>query len=293
MDKKAINNQIISLETLEGLAHAYAQISSNRMKSIRSTVLSNRLFLQDLNEIFADVRNSYKDEVKKLIKKPRSGGKKGPITFLSHNGRTVSVLLSANAGLYGELTSKVFNLFFQEVEKEGSEATIIGRLGKSLFLQRAPNKPYTYFDFPDYGTDQSKLSEIIEHLVQYERIRVYHGKFQNIITQIPNVFNLEAETPIANMNPEGDVKNRTHYLFEPSLEKILIFFESQMFGSLLNQTINESQLAKFAARMFAMDTAGENIKGELKKMKINKLRLTHYIYNKKQVGSLPSFLKRI
>lgn len=290
MDKRTLNSQIVSLETLEGLAHAYAQISSNRMKNIRYSVLTNREFLQDLDGIFKDLRLSFKEEVKKLLRK--KGIKKGQkVTFLSHNGKTVNVLLSANTGLYGSLVPATFQLFMKDIVNSNSEATIVGKLGLSLFLSSAGKRPYTYFDFPDYGSEPVQLSDIISHLVQYEEIKIYHGQFQNLIRQEPAVSRLEAETPIAKLNLEEKEENIVKYLFEPELEEILIFFETEMFGSVFEHTLKESQLAKFASRMFAMDQAGENIKGILKKMRLDKLRLSHYINNRTQINSLAGSAK--
>lgn len=290
MDKKSLNTEIVNLETLQSLAYAYAQISSNRMKSIRESVVSSRDYLGDLNEIFRELRNSYKKEVEKLMKKKSKGGK--PVTFLSHNGRTVSVLISANAGLYGEVVPRTFELFVKDVQEKGTEATIIGKLGLSLFLGKEPTRPHTYFDFPDFGVDPAKLGEIIGHLVQYEKIQIYYAKFNNIVNQEPAIFNLEAETPVATYTPEQRPTDVTPYLFEPSLEKILIFFETEMFGSLFEQTVKESQLAKFASRMLAMDTAGENVKGQLSKLKMEKLKYTHYISNRKQLDSMSAVFGR-
>lgn len=290
MDKRTMNNQIVSLETLEGLTRAYASISSNRMKKIRFSVLSNREFLTDLDGIFKDLRLSFRSEVKKLLKK--KGIKEGEkVTFLAHNGKTVNVFLSANTGLYGELVPSVFQVFLKDIKGQNAEATIVGKLGLSLFLGVAGNTPYTYFDFPDYGLDPLKLSEIVSHLVQYEKIRVYHGKFVNLIKQEPAVFNLEAETPVAKFSLDEPEEKITKFLFEPTLNEILMFFETEMFGSLLEQTLKESQLAKFASRMFAMDQAGENIKILLKKTRLEKLRLTHYLSNRTQLNSLPASLK--
>src|SRR3972149_9896510 len=231
MDKKALNNEILNLEILESLTRSYAEISSNRMKNVRFSVLSNREFLRDLDEIFKDLRLSYKSEVKKILKKKRlKEGQK--VTFLAHNGKTVYVLFSANTGLYGELVPKTFQIFLNDLKKANAEATIIGKLGLSLFLETAGNIPYTYFDFPDYGFDAAKLSDIISHLVQYEKIKIYHGKFLNLVRQEPAIYDLEAETPVAKFSLDEPEEKITKYIFEPALEEILMFFETEMFGSL-------------------------------------------------------------
>ena len=73
-------------------------------------------------------------------------------------------------------------------------------------------------------------------------------------------------------------------------ETILIFFEKEMFSSIFEQTLSESQLAKFASRMLAMDAAGEKVRQGLLVAKSENLKLTHKIGNKKQLESLSSIV---
>lgn len=284
MSKKAIINEIDSLTTLGELSHAYAEIASGRMKKTRDSVLQSRGFLAAIDSIFSEVRESYRREVLALAKKKK--GKEG-ITFLAHNGKTTAVFLSANTGLYGDIVPRTFRLFMQELKNPEVEATIIGRLGLSLFLEEAPTRPYTYFDLPDYGIDRQELEKIVRHLAPYEEIHIYHGKFQNIVRQEPTLFNISAETPLSTAGVKEE-KGRVRYLFEPTLEEILIFFESEMFTSLLEQAVRESQLAKFASRMLAMDKAGENIRQRLGRVKLDMLRFTHASANRKQLNTFAS-----
>src|SRR5258708_4594826 len=103
------------------------------------------------------------------------------------------------------------------------------------------------------------MSLLIRHLVEYEEIHIYYGKFKSIVSQTPDVIIISSETDISEIKKTKTVK----YLFEPSLEKILMFFEIEMFSSVFEQMVKESQLAKFASRMFAMDAASQRIKRNL------------------------------
>lgn len=283
INEKEINEEFERLSALRILTRAYGELASVRMKKSRDSVLYSRIFLADINSIFDDVRASYAREVARLVKR-RGLKRRGKITFLAHNGKTAAVLVSANTGLYGDLMKQTFDLFIKEVRSVDVEATIIGKLGRSLFTQAEPTRPYTYFDLPDREIVAEQLAGIIRHLVQYEEIHVFYGKFQNVITQVPSVFNVSAVIPA----PEKEFKKRALYLFEPSLEKILVFFETEMFASLFEQVVRESQLAKFASRILAMDIASENIKERMDKVNIERLKLTHRIADKKQLTSYSS-----
>ena len=218
-------------------------------------------------------------DVVKVHRKIKEGDK---MTFLAHNGKTVAVLISANTGFYGEIVRETFNKFIKDIENEDVEVTIIGRLGRNLFLEKKPKVPYTYFDFPDYGTDTNKLSEAIKHLVQYEEIKVYYGKYYSVVTQKPTTFSISSGKTVGKETKTSAIT----YIFEPSVEKILMFFETQIFASLFDQAIRESQLAKFASRILSMDRAGDNIKNRLKDLNLQSLKISHSVANKKQLNSL-------
>ncbi len=286
MEQKQIKQTITTLQTLDAVARAYTEISSSRMKKTRGLVLSSREFLAALDEIFREVRTSYRRQVLSFAKRT---GKKQPLTFLAHNGKTVAVFISANTGLYGDLIQRTLYAFLEELKQPEVEVTVVGRLGLSLFLEKEPNRPYTYFDFPDYGVDADKMAAVVAHLVPYEEIHAYYGKFQSVMRQSPALFNISAETQsLVGGQERAEV---IKYLFEPTLEDILTFFETEMFASLLEQVMREGQLAKFAARMRAMDEATQNIKKVLAHAQLERLRITHAAANRKQLNALPALLR--
>lgn len=285
MDKKSITREIKDLQDLESLANAYAQISSNRMRKTRDSVVLSRDFYFEIQAIFKELQLSYRDKFIALARK--RGIKKGQkITLLAHNGKSVAVFLSANTAFYGDLTKRVFDLFLKEVKEKNYEATIVGTLGLSMFREVASDLPYSYFELPDYGTNQEKVGELVRHLVEYEEIHIFFGKFKSVVNQYPDQVVISAETPIG----EKETMEVAKYLFEPTLEEILMFFEREMFSSIFEQTISESQLAKFASRMIAMDAAGERIRNTLLEKKTTNLRVVHAISNKKQLESMASII---
>jgi ATP synthase F1 gamma subunit len=279
--KKDIQAEISQINSLSLLTEVYGEIAATRMKKIRDVVLRNREFLANIESIFRDTLAAYAHKLSELVRsgKIKEGGK---VTFLSHNGKTVAVLISANTGFFGDVVKETFKKFISDVRREDVEVTIIGRLGRSYFVEEEPKRPYTYFDFPDYGMDINKLAAAIAHLVQYEEIRVYYGKYSSVVTQKPTAFSISAGTSVSRKME----KPKVDYIFEPSIEKILVFFETQIFTSLFDQAIRESQLAKYASRILAMDRASENIKDRLTKLKIVQFRVDHQMRNSKQLNSL-------
>lgn len=278
---KKIQKEITQVSSILSLAESYAQIAASRMKKIRESVLGQRQFLKAIESIFRDTLLAYSSKLSEMVwaGKLKEGGK---VTFLAHNGKSVAVLISANTGFYGEVVKNTFEKFLKDIKDKDFEITIIGRLGRNLFLSREPNRPYTYFELPDYGIDRAKLSEAIKHLVQYEEIHVYYGQYISVVTQTPTTFKISAGTPVS-----GKVlQPKDKYIFEPNIEKILMFFETQIFASLFDQAIRESQLAKLASRILAMDKAAENIRKRLRSLRVERLKFIHKNENKKQINSL-------
>ena len=284
--EKDLKDEIVQVQTLKTLTEIYGEIASIRMMKTRQFVLENREFMRSINNIFRDVLASYAVKLSRLVQsgKMKSGGR---VTFLAHNGKKVAVFISANTGFYGEIVQKTFKRFLGDIkDQEEMEVTIIGKLGRLLFLDKFPQKPYTYFDLPDYGVDETKLSEIIKHLVAYEEIRLYYGKYQSVVTQKSTVNLISAGTAVS----KNIAKPEVEFIFEPSMEKILMFFEAEIFASLFDQSVRESQLAKFASRILAMDRAFETINQRLKYLDLEEMKLSHKTANNKQLNSLSSVM---
>lgn len=286
--EKDIEQEIDQIKALQGLIQAYEEIASFRMKKTRDSVIKNRQYMSEINDIFDQVRLSYAREARRLAKLRGKAGEER-ITFLAHNGKTVAVFLSANTGLYGDIVPNTFKAFIKEARKGESEVTIVGKYGLSMFLTEEPDRPYTYFDIPDYGFTTKDMDKLIRHIVLYEEIHIYHGQFVNVIRQRPNMVKITAEI---SLEEDDEDDGEAPYIFEPSLDQILIFFETQIFSSLIDQASREGQLAKFASRVMAMNKADENIRGTVSRLNFEKLRVKHRATNRKQLNSLSGIYMR-
>lgn len=283
MSQKQIDQEINTLNILKNLSQAYSEIAAVRMQKTRDTVLSNRDFSDSIDEVFQAVLASYQHEIARIAKQKGGANK---ITFLSHNGRTVAVFLSANTGLYGDIVQRTMDYFLEDIKESDIEVTIIGRLGRTLFTQLFPNRQFTYFDLPDYNAQQSQIEEIIRHLVQYEAIHLYYGRFKSFIHQEPTRRDISANVSVGNEQKD----EYTKYIFEPDLKSILAFFETEIFASIFDQAVRESELAKLASRAYAMDQAEQNITKDISKKKLQRLKVIHRIENKKQLDALSSVI---
>jgi len=280
--RKELTRETEFLTTLRTILETYEEIAATRMSRIRSSVLGSRDFLLEVNAIFQQVKISYKAQIELLMKSKKI---KDPskLTFIKRNGKTLYVFISANTGLYGDIIRKTYDAFIQNLAKEPGDVAILGRLGAETFNAEKIKAPLTYFEFPDDKIDNAIVQKIVEHIIQYEKILVYYEQFNNVISQSPIVTNISGD-PLSWEKGGPQVK----YFFEPSLEKIMEFFEKEIFASIFQQTIFESELAKFAARMVSLDFASGNTKSRLKQVILAKNRIKHQEDNKKQLEKFTS-----
>ena len=205
------------------------------------------------------------------------------LTFIDRNGKTLFLLLSSNTGLYGDIVRKTFNLFLELIKKEKADAAIVGRVGLDYLKNSGSKIPYTYFNMPDSSINNDDLKKIIAHIIAYEKVFIVYGRFENVISQEPIVTSISGD-PL----PQSESEVKIKYFFEPSLDNIMKFFEAGIFASLFEQTIFESQLAKFASRMTSLELRVENITDTLKAIAFEKEKVRHRIMNKKQLETFSS-----
>lgn len=269
------------------LAQAYEQISVMKMQKVRSSVLVTRHFLDQLSLVFTDVKQSYKDQIQRqLNKNPNKLQQLLSLTTRAHNGKTVSVLITANSRLYGDIDQKIINLFLTEVIKGNTDILAIGKVGKQIL--ESNKKTFTYFDLSDQIKDLTQLSPILNHLNSYEHINVYYGRFQNVITQLPTVQTVSGEDSLkSEIAKESSTPTpKTRFAFEPSLEYILNLFEKQVISALFKQTLHESELSRHASRIKAMEDSLTNIEKLEKKLKVQEKILQKQLQNKKRMEVL-------
>jgi ATP synthase F1 gamma subunit len=281
--KKAIGADIEAMRSMKDFISVYEEIAANKMRQIRDAVVKRRDFLSELTSLYNEIKTSYKKEVDVLLSKKKS--RVPSLSFLKKNGKTVCVFFSTNAGFYGDIVQNTFTLFKENYEREKSDVVVVGKVGKRFLDLYMPGIEYTYFDFPDMSMDMKLLKPVVLHIAQYEKIIIFHPKFQTLVRQTPTAFVISESTLSASTSVP---KNK--YIFEPSLDRIIEYFEKEIFSSIFEQTMHESQLSKFASRMVTLDQATDNIKKRLSKLEFKQRIWQHQVKNKQQLNSMTGMM---
>jgi ATP synthase F1 gamma subunit len=241
--------------------------------------------------VYVDLKTSYGREVKELLDKMKKGDKR-ILPTLQKNGKSLLVYLSSNGRLYGSVTQKTYKLFIEEVKKEHIPAVdivIIGKAGKEMFDNSGIKKPYEYFEIPDTTVEIDHIIKLMQKFLQYEQVNVFYGKFGNVVKQTPIETSISGEDIFETETPV-DIPREDRFIFEPTLEKILHFFETQIMANLFSQTLLENQLARHASRVSAMEEALVNIEEESKKLHQEQTKIKHLMQNKKQLETMGGLL---
>lgn len=247
------------LLTLQDLCFSYEEISVMKMQKIRDVVLSTREFFEELSHVYTHVKVSYKEELKPEGRIHRFFFKSRPT--IPKKG-SVAVLLSANTKLHGSIIDEVFEDFKRNLSHDESDIMIVGRLGRDFYKSLpAPlgGRKYLYFEVPDMGFRLNDLQTLIYQLSKYERITVFHGRYESIMKQSSIISQVSGDE-IAEQ--KSTLEDKTKYIFEPSLETIIKFFQTYIFSAIFKQTMHEGQLARFASRITAMERALSAIEKE-------------------------------
>ncbi|MGI8419440.1 MAG: F0F1 ATP synthase subunit gamma [Candidatus Levyibacteriota bacterium] len=289
--RKILIEELEALNSLKDLAESYEEIAVVRMQKIKESVLKTRKFLESISDVFVDLKSSYGREVQELLEKMKKGDTH-ILPTLQKNGKNLIVYLSANGRLYGAVTQKTYKLFITAAKKSDQNKTdivIIGHAGKEMYENSGTNKPFTYFDIPDTTVDIDHIKKLMQKFLQYEEVSVFYGKFGNVVQQTPIQTSISGgdifETEIPMQVPRED-----RFIFEPTLEKILHFFETQIMANLFSQTLLENQLARHASRVSAMEVALVNIEEESKKLHQQQVQMKHLAQNKKQLETISGVL---
>lgn len=285
---KNIVSQMEDLSGIKDIVGASEEIASMKMRGIRNKVLQSRDLNNDLTEIYREVSVTYKNQIINLMQEKKlsnnlTNSDVNNISLKTGNGKFACVYLSANSGLFSNILEKTYQEFIAYLEgHKEAVPVIIGEFGKKLFTNNFPDKNFVFYPLGEGNATEGSLQKIIQELSEYTNVIIYYARFKSMAEQTTTVLDVSGQKSSKDPTQVLDEIPISHYLFEPSLEKILAFFESEIFAGIIQQTVTESDLARYASRITTLDLARENINMQLKIASLEKRFAIHRLMNKKQ-----------
>jgi F0F1-type ATP synthase gamma subunit len=288
---KTILTQIEDLTGIKDIVGASEEIASMKMRQIRNRVLLSRDINDELTEIYREVSISYKNQIIKLMQEKKHNNifdQNNPesATLKTGNGKLACVYLSANSGLFSKILENTYDEFIKYLNAHHQAVpVIIGDFGKRLFTDNYPGRQFIFYPLAEGQSSEQSLKKVTEDLAKFSNVIIYYARFESMTSQTTTILDVSGQDTAVNQQP-GQPIPAAHYLFEPSLEKIIAFFESEIFAGIIAQTVTESELARYASRITTLDMARENIDQQLKAINLEKRFATHRLMNKKQTEAL-------
>jgi len=233
--------------------------------------------VQDLTGIFeslastqvAKVKNkvSLSTEFFKLLWKKYSSIRIDPTTRITNrdfdNGqiKKVFVIISAEAGLSGEIDQRLIETMQQDYDPKTTDIIVLGSHGATQLTQRGI--PYVrFFQVPE-SDHYIDVSPVIDAVLPYSKIIVYYEEYISLgVQEIRSIDLISSMKGMSETAEDDDVMTTQNTIFEPSLDEIADQMEVTMMKLALSQTILESSLAQAASRFNAMAIAKKRA-GEL------------------------------
>ncbi len=240
-----VEKDMAGIGTLKDLTNVFESLASTQVAKVKNKALLSQEFFNMLWERYTAIRV---DPKKRLAFRDDT------------NGRNVLVLISAEAGLSGDLDMRMIESMQSDYDKATTDIIVLGSHGASQLTQRGI--PYMrFFQIPE-SDNYINVSPIIDAIRDYERIVVYYEEYLSLGQQEVRSIDLISHVKAMSKDAEEGTMTDMDTIFEPSLDEIADQMEDTMMSLALSQTILQSGLAQAASRFNAM-TVAEDRAGEL------------------------------
>lgn len=271
---KTIDQDLDFLAVLRTLAVAYEDISIIKMQQTRNTILMARNYIGHLKNILESIQTAGAGSLiqRGLLKK------KKPLA---------TVVVTANTKFQGDITRRIFEHFSRNNKNPG-DIYVIGKIGREFMHDYDKDLKYTDFEVSDIDISMKDLQPFLQYLLQYQEVNVYYALFKNLITQDPASVDIGNKYLLSLQEATQGINNSNNptFLFEPSVEEISTFVNDNSIALMLLQTIYETQLARFASRMKAMDLLIQRIDEDSDVIKHTQRKIQRQVENGKQLERL-------
>ena len=266
-----IRATLASTNSVSSIAHILENIASIRITQIKDEVLQSRDFFSRLWSMYGQLRVSDKDARANLATT-------ATIAANAQSNKKAVILITANAGLTGEVDTILINQVLTEGDTKTTDFFVLGMHGQSLLLQHNIN-PIKTLRFPEVG-QAIDVGDLMQALVPYSTPTVYYPSYDSL--SIQRVFSLELKSTVQklgaqdrNLNQE-EIIFKDNCIFEPSVVEVVAYLEQMMMSTILTEIILESNLAQLSSRFNAMNVASSKATDMAKNLQRRYVQLRRY-----------------
>lgn len=239
----AVEKESQQITTVEDLTGVFESIASTQVAKVKNKVELSTQFFKLLWKRYRSIRLTKEQTARRNAQQA--------------NPKKVFIIISAEAGLSGDIDQRLIETMLQDYEKTTTDIVVLGTHGANQLNQRGIHF-IKYFQVPE--TDKYiNVHPVIEVIKTYSQIAVYFEEYISLgvqeIKKIDLISRMKDMSEEVDAGSDVDIMTDQDTIFEPSLEEIAEQMEKTMMRLALSQTILESSLAQAASRFSAMVVA--------------------------------------
>ena len=241
-----IEKDMRGISTLKDLTNVFESLASTQVAKVKTKAQLSQEFFNLLWQRYTSIRI---DPSSRITSRAND-----------NNGRTAMILISAEAGLSGDLDMRMIEAMQANYDPGVTDIVVLGSHGASQLSQRGI--PYIrFFQVPE-SDNYVDVSPVINAVKDYAHIVVYYEEYLSLGQQEVRTIDLMNHLKDMSDDAAEDIMTAEDTIFEPSLDEIADQMETTMMNLALSQMILQSGLAQAASRFNAM-TVAEDRAGEL------------------------------
>jgi F0F1-type ATP synthase gamma subunit len=272
-NSKALLNETRNNLDMKSLFEVYEELAALNIRRVKKTVLSSREYFDGLRNVWDGVGTDVSAVVEMSQKE-------------------AAVCITANAGLFGDIIDKTFLPFLEFIKHNSVDVYVVGKVGESLMRTLGKDLSYQTFYLADDLIDEAIFREIVTKVIAYKKVHFFYGQFKSVAVQNPEVARIVGRFLPEPGEPAELKKGATfQYIYEPSLWHVAQAF-SEVIASVLEQVLEESQLAKFGSRVMHLHDSIENVSKKVALLKREKRTVRKKSLDKKQNSMISGILAR-
>jgi F-type H+-transporting ATPase subunit gamma len=238
----AIQRESEEISTVEDLTGVFESIASTMVAKTKTRVELSKEFFDLLWKRYTSIRI---DPKSRITHRGKDSG----------NGKKLFVVISAEAGLSGDIDQRLIEEMLQHYDQATTDIIVLGSHGANQLEQRGI--PYIRrFQVPE-SDSYIDVSPVIEATTSYSGVTVYYEEYLSLGVQGVKTIDLIStiRTMSEQTDSDEDIITADDTIFEPSLDEIAVQMEQVMITLAFSQAILESNLAQNASRFNAMAAA--------------------------------------
>jgi F-type H+-transporting ATPase subunit gamma len=240
----AIQKDSEQIGTVKDLTGVFESVASTQVAKVKDKVTLSKEFFRLLWSRYSSIRI---DPGSRITNRQDED-----------NGRNAFVIISAEAGLSGDIDLRLIETMLQDYDEKDTDIVVLGSHGANQLIQRGITF-IRYFQVPE-SDSYIDVSPVIEAILPYSSITVYYEEYVSLGVQDIRTIDLisRMRDMSEEIDPDEDIITDADTIFEPSLDEIADEMEATMMTLALSQTIMESSLAQAASRFNAMAIAKQH-----------------------------------